>query len=75
VITDDLEAPAVEASPGNAGALALQGGNDLLLYATSVDGSDQAFKALVSQVMEGGLDRSLIATAYDRITSLKENLP
>jgi beta-N-acetylhexosaminidase len=75
VITDDLEAPAVEASPGDAGALALQGGNDLLLYAKSVDGSDQAFKALVSQVMEGGLDRSLIATAYDRITSLKENLP
>jgi beta-N-acetylhexosaminidase len=75
VITDDLEAPAVEASPGDAGALALQAGDDFLLYAKSTGGSDQAFKTLVSQVKEGALDRGLISSAYDRITSLKENLP
>jgi beta-N-acetylhexosaminidase len=75
VITDDLEAPAVEASPGDAGALALQAGDDLLLYAKSTGGSDQALKTLVSQVKEGALDRGLISSAYDRITSLKENLP
>jgi beta-N-acetylhexosaminidase len=75
VITDDLEAPAVEAEPGPAGALALQAGNDLLLYATSPGGSDQAFKGLVSEVKAGQLDRALFADAYERITSLKENLP
>jgi hypothetical protein len=46
-----------------------------LLYAKSTGGSDQAFKTLVSQVKEGALDRGLISSAYDRITSLKENLP
>jgi beta-N-acetylhexosaminidase len=75
VITDDLEAPAVEDDPGPAGALALQAGNDLLLYATSTGGSDQAFKALVSEVNAGQLDRALFASAYDRITSLKDNVP
>lgn len=75
VITDDLEAPAVEDGPGPAGALALQAGNDLLLYAKSPGGSDQAFKALVSEVNAGQLDRALFADAYERITSLKEDLP
>jgi beta-N-acetylhexosaminidase len=75
VITDDLEAPAVEDDPGPAAALALRAGNDLLLYATSEAGSDQAFKALVSEVKAGQLDRALFASAYERITSLKENVP
>jgi beta-N-acetylhexosaminidase len=75
VITDDLEAPAIEGSPGAAGAQALRAGNDLLLYAKSTGGSDQAFKALVSEVKQGRLDRALIAAAYDRITSLKGDLP
>jgi beta-N-acetylhexosaminidase len=75
VITDDLEAPAIETSPGDAGALALQAGNDLLLYAKTDGASDEGFKTLVSQVKAGALDRGLFATAYDRITSLKGNLP
>jgi beta-N-acetylhexosaminidase len=75
VITDDLEAPAVEDDPGSAGALALQAGNDLLLYAGSPGGSDQAFKSLVSEVKAGQLDGALFASAYDRITSLKDNVP
>jgi beta-N-acetylhexosaminidase len=75
VITDDLEAPAIEGSPGAAAAQALRAGADLLLYAQSTDGSDQAFRSLVEQVEQGGLDRAVIASAYERITSLKGNLP
>ena len=75
VITDDLEAPAVPGSPGATGARALQAGDDLLLYANRAASSDQAFKALVGEVKQGRLDRALIANAYDRITSLKGDLP
>jgi beta-N-acetylhexosaminidase len=75
VITDDLEAPAIEGSPGAAAAQALRAGNDLLLFAKSAGSSDEAFQALVEQVQQGGLDRALITTAYDRITSLKGDLP
>ena len=42
----------------DAGALALQAGNDLLLYAKTDGASDTAFKTLVSQVKEGALDRA-----------------
>jgi beta-N-acetylhexosaminidase len=75
VITDDLEAPAVEVEPGPAAALALRAGNDLLLYAKSPGASDQAFRTLVSEVNAGRLDRALFADAYERITSVKEDLP
>jgi beta-N-acetylhexosaminidase len=75
VVTDDLESPAVSGSPGTVAAQALRAGDDLLLYAKSTGGSDQAFKALVSEVKQRRLDRAVIANAYDRITSLKGDLP
>jgi beta-N-acetylhexosaminidase len=75
VITDNLDSPAVQGTPGAVGALALRAGDDLLLYANNVGSSDQAFKSLVREVKQGQLGRDLIADAYDRITSLKGNLP
>src|SRR5829696_2024810 len=74
VVTDDLEAPAIAGSPGAAAAQALRAGDDLLLFANSTGGSDQAFKSLVNEVKQGGLDRTVIANAYDRITSVKGDL-
>ena len=73
VITDDLEAEAVTAdtAPADAAASALRAGNDMLLYATSDEASDQAFWTLVRAVKGGNLDRSVVQQAYDRITSLK----
>jgi beta-N-acetylhexosaminidase len=75
VITDDLESPAVSGPAGTVAAQALRAGDDLLLYAKSVGGSDQAFNALVNEVKQGRLDRARVADSYARITSLKGDLP
>jgi beta-N-acetylhexosaminidase len=75
VITDDLDAPSLDGSAGAIAAQALRAGDDLLLYATNVGSSDTAFESLVGDVKQGQLNRSLVEGAYERITSLKENLP
>ena len=75
VITDDLDAPALQGAPGTVGAQALRAGDDLLLYAKSVGSSDAAFKSLISDVKQGSLTRTLFVNAYERVTSLKGNLP
>jgi beta-N-acetylhexosaminidase len=75
VITDDLEAPGIDEAPGSAAAKALRAGADLLLFAKSTDAADEALTTLVGQINQGQLDRGLIQGAYDRITSLKEDLP
>jgi beta-N-acetylhexosaminidase len=74
VITDDLEGAAVSSTvpPAAAAASALQAGNDLLLYATRTDTSKQAFGQLVGRVKSGQIDRSVLQSAYDRITDLKD---
>jgi beta-N-acetylhexosaminidase len=74
-ITDDLEAPAVTSTlpPVVAATAALKAGNDLLLYAANTNASNNAFDSLVRQVKNGQLDRSVVQTAYDRITSLKDS--
>jgi beta-N-acetylhexosaminidase len=77
VITDDLEGAAVSSvtTPGLAAQNALKAGDDLLLYAVTQDASDKAFGSLISQVKHGRLQRGPIEDAYDRITSLKDDLP
>jgi beta-N-acetylhexosaminidase len=77
VITDDLDGGAVASvtTPGLAAENALKAGDDLLLYATSNDASQKAFGSLISQVKRGDLQRAPIEDAYDRITSLKGDLP
>ena len=75
VITDDLDGPALAGSPGDIAAQAVRAGNDLLLYAKNVGSSDTAFKSLVSAVKQGQLGRGVFASAYERITSLKGDLP
>jgi beta-N-acetylhexosaminidase len=74
-ITDDLEAPAVTSTlpPVVAATAALKAGNDLLLYSTNTNASDNAFGSLVRQVKSGQLDRGVVQAAYDRITSLKDS--
>jgi beta-N-acetylhexosaminidase len=74
-ITDDLEAAAVTSTlpPVVAATAALKAGNDLLLYATNTKASDNAFGSLVRQVKNGQLDRGVVQSAYDRITSLKDS--
>jgi beta-N-acetylhexosaminidase len=74
-ITDDLESPAVTGTlpPVVAATAALKAGNDLLLYATNTNASDNAFGSLVREVKGGQLDRGVVQAAYDRITSLKES--
>jgi beta-N-acetylhexosaminidase len=75
VITDDLEGAAVTSTlpPVVAASSALKAGNDLLLYAKNANASDKAFGALVREVKGGQLDRSIVQSAYDRITALKDS--
>lgn len=75
VITDDLEGAAVTSTlpPVVAASSALKAGDDLLLYAKNANASDQAFSALVREVKGGQLDRSIVQSAYDRITALKDS--
>jgi beta-N-acetylhexosaminidase len=77
VITDDLESGAVASvtTPGLAAQNALKAGDDLLLYATNNDASEKAFGSLISQVKRGELQRDPVEDAYDRIASLKDDLP
>ncbi len=75
VITDDLEGQAVSGTlpPALAGIGALRAGDDLLLYAKSAKTSATAFGQLVKEVKSGQLDRSVVQSAYDRITDLKDS--
>jgi beta-N-acetylhexosaminidase len=75
VITDDLEGQAIAGTipPAVAGLGALKAGNDLLLYAKSTNTSANAFGQLVKDVKSGQLDRSVVQSAYDRITDLKDS--
>jgi len=75
VITDDLEGGAVTATlpPVVAATSALEAGDDLLLYAKNTNASQTAFGSLVREVKSGQLDRSIVQSAYDRITSLKNS--
>ena len=76
VITDDLETDAIESdrSSERVAVGALAAGNDLVLFATNVDGSSRAFDAIVRATQEERLDRSILEDAYDRITGFKEDL-
>jgi len=75
VITDDLEGGAVTQTlpPVVAATSALKAGDDLLLYAKSGNASQKAWSAVVREVKSGQLDRSILQSAYDRITSLKNS--
>jgi beta-N-acetylhexosaminidase len=75
VITDDLEGAAVSGTipPTLAGVSALRAGDDLLLYATHTNTSAKAFGQIVKEVKSGQLDRSVVRSAYDRITDLKDS--
>ena len=75
VITDDLEGQAIAGTipPAVAGAGALKAGDDLLLYAKSTNTSAKAFGQLVKEVKSGQIDRSIVQSAYNRITDLKDS--
>ncbi len=75
VITDDLEGQAISGTlpPAIAGKGALEAGDDLLLYAKNTNTSNDVFGQLVKDVKSGQLDRSVVQSAYDRITSLKDS--
>jgi beta-N-acetylhexosaminidase len=75
VITDDLEGQAIAGTlpPAVAASGALKAGNDLLLYAKNTNTSATAFGQLVKEVKSGQLDRSVVQSAYDRITNLKDS--
>jgi beta-N-acetylhexosaminidase len=74
VITDDLEAPGANETPGAAALRAIRAGCDLALFAQTQGASVSAFEALTKAVKDGRLDESTLQTAYDRIQALKQKL-
>lgn len=76
IITDDLEGDAItdDRNSDRVAVGSLAAGNDLVLFATSVDGSARAFDTISRAVNEERLDRGIVEDAYERITSFKESL-
>lgn len=76
VITDDLQSVAINelGNPASAGVKSLIAGCDLILYSSSVGGSQDALQAAAKAVKKGSLKEARVQEAYDRITALKSTL-
>ncbi len=73
VITDDLEVPSVQRY-ADAPVLAVQAGDDILMFAQRESGSEQAYSAIKAAVKAGALPQSLIMAGANRVIQLKESL-
>jgi beta-N-acetylhexosaminidase len=73
VITDDMEVPSVQRYT-DAPVLAVQAGDDILMFAQRESGSEDAYSAIKAAVAAGTLSRSLIIAAANRVIELKEKL-
>jgi len=74
VITDDLEAPGANESPGSAALRAIRAGCDLALMAQTEGAATSAFNSIVKAVKGGRLEESVVEDAYERVQALKEKL-
>lgn len=76
VITDDLEAvaPAAQLDPPRGAVQAIRAGSDLVLLASTTNGSARAFDELVRAAKSDRLSRDQLEAAYDRVLALKEKL-
>jgi beta-N-acetylhexosaminidase len=74
VITDDLESIAISelGSTAVAGVKSLAAGCDLILYAKTERGSEDALTDTANAVTKGRLDSNQIQASYDRIQTLKQ---
>jgi beta-N-acetylhexosaminidase len=72
-VSDDLEAPAFAPHGGARGATvrAAQAGVDLLLYARTYAGAEDATRALAAAIREGRLDRRRLEAGLQRIRALR----
>lgn len=75
-ITDDLEVPALQrsGSPAELGLAAARAGNDLLLYAQSVESGFSAARALARSLKDGSLDRGEFQSATRRAIDMRTGL-
>jgi beta-N-acetylhexosaminidase len=75
IITDDLEAGAIQAvQPASSAAVAAAGaGVDILLLARTEGSSEAAYHALVAAANAGQLDRGALEESYARITQLQQD--
>ena len=72
-ISDDLQAGALNGQPTPARA-AINAGLDLLLYASTEDGSASAYQLLLADVDDGSISTARIRNAASAIASLKQTL-
>jgi beta-N-acetylhexosaminidase len=72
-ISDDLQSPALanEVTPGQR---AINAGLDILLYATTQEGSRDAFQGLLAAAASGNISRSKLQQADQAIQGLKERV-
>lgn len=73
VITDDMEVPSVQRYT-DAPVLAVQAGDDILMFAQRESGSERAYSAIKAAVRAGTLSQSLIMAGANRVIQLKESL-
>ncbi len=73
VITDDMEVPSVQ-QYANAPVMAVQAGDDILMFAEHESGSEQAYREIKAAAASGTLSQSLIIAAAIRVIQLKQNL-
>ncbi len=76
VITDDLEAVGIDEieNTATAGVKALGAGCDLILYAGTISGSEEALDSAAKAVKKGSLNRAEVQASYDRVVDLKNSL-
>jgi beta-N-acetylhexosaminidase len=73
VITDDMEVPSVQRYT-DAPALAIEAGDDILMFAQRESGSEHAYSAIKAAARAGTLSQSLIMAGANRVIQLKESL-
>jgi beta-N-acetylhexosaminidase len=76
IITDDLESIAIDEieNTATAGVKALGAGCDLILYAGTISGSEEALASAAKAVKKGSLNRAEVQASYDRVVDLKNSL-
>ena len=72
VITDDLERPTGQSSPGAAAVRADQAGADIILVSTTEGAGSAAYGAMLAAARSGAIPGSTIAEPDQRILALKQ---
>ena len=72
-MSDDLERPTEQATPGAAAVAAARAGIDIILVSSTASAGVSTYQALLTAAQSGQIPRQTIEAAYARIVELKRN--